>query len=141
MVVDQLFSRVGNIREGWAGITARVRVLRDVVWVLRVVTGLQGRYRRVGLMSTAMSRTDHRELAQIMRNLPGQYADRLPDRARYQIQAAAAAGQWEHAIKTLITVLRRSTKPVTAAERDQLHALMAALNMSSKLLKQFTGHP
>lgn len=109
-----------------------VRLLLDVLWLLREATGAQTRYRHSG--STSMSRADHRELAQIMRHLPSQYADRLPHRAHRQIQAAAAAGQWEKAVETLIRALCKQAKAVTVAERDQLRAVLDAMNMSSGAL-------
>lgn len=119
----------------------RMRLLTDALWVLRFVTGARTRYRRPGPSAAVSSPTAHRELARIMRNLPGQFADRLSDRTCRRIKTAAAAGQWEQAIKTLITVLRRHARPVTAQEHDQLNALLAALNMPSKLLDTLTRRP
>lgn len=121
------------------GIISRVRLLLDVLWVLRVATGTQSRYR--GSRSTARSTMEHRELAQIMRNLPGRYADRLPRRTVNQIQAAAAAGQWEYAVRRLVTRLRWQAAPVNAAERDELRIVLGALDMPGDLADTLTLRP
>lgn len=84
---------------------------------------------------------EHRELAQIMRNLPGRYADRLPRRTVNQIQAAAAAGQWEYAVRRLVTRLRWQAAPVNAAERDELRIVLGALDMPGDLADTLTLRP
>lgn len=89
----------------------------------------------------ATSQMEHRELAQIMRRLPGRYADRLPKRTVNQIRTAAAAGRWERAVEMLITWLRRQAAPVTAPERDELRAVLEAMNMPSDLVDALARHP
>jgi hypothetical protein len=79
--------------------------------------------------SMAKPRKEQRDLAEAMRRLPGRYADRLSARTLQRITAAAAAGQWEKAVNELITALHARAEAVTAAERDDLHALLNALNM------------
>jgi hypothetical protein len=78
------------------------------------------------------TRNEHRELAGTMRRLPGRYADRLQPRTLERITAAAAAGQWEKAVEQLIAALRSGAERVTPQERDQLRALLEALNLPSE---------
>jgi hypothetical protein len=71
----------------------------------------------------------HRELAQAMRHLPGRYTDRLGPRTLQRVTSAAAAGQFEKAVEQLIRSLRARAEPVTADERDELRAVLEAMNM------------
>jgi hypothetical protein len=71
----------------------------------------------------------HRELAQTMRRLPGRYTDRLGSRTLRRVTRAAAAGQFEKAVERLIRSLHARAEPVTADERDELRAVLEAMNM------------
>lgn len=75
------------------------------------------------------TRRQQRELAKVMRRLPARYADRLPVRALERITGAAAAGQWETAVDRLIRALRSRAETVTPDERDELRALLEAMDM------------
>jgi hypothetical protein len=71
----------------------------------------------------------HRELAQTMRHLPGRYTNRLGPRTLQRVTSAAAAGQFEKAVEKLIWSLRVRAEAVTADERDELRAVLDAMNM------------
>jgi hypothetical protein len=72
----------------------------------------------------------HRELAQMLRRVPGRYYGRLPERALAKVTGAAAAGQWEKAVEDLIISLSAHAVPVTAEERQELRAVLEAMHMS-----------
>jgi len=71
----------------------------------------------------------HRELAQTMRHLPGRYTGRLGPRTLRRVTNAAAAGQFERAVEQLIRSLHVRAEPVTTGERDELRAVLEAMNM------------
>jgi hypothetical protein len=71
----------------------------------------------------------HRELAQTMRHLPGRYTGRIGPRTLQRVTSAAAAGQFERAVERLIRSLHVRAEPVTAGERDELRAVLEAMNM------------
>jgi hypothetical protein len=71
----------------------------------------------------------HRELAQTMRYLPGLYADRVSSRMLQRVTGAASAGQLEKAVELLIRSLHAREEPVTVQERDELRAVLEAMNM------------
>lgn len=73
---------------------------------------------------------DHRELAQMLRRVPGRYYGRLPERALAKVTDAAAAGQWEKAVEELIISLSAHMVPLTAEERQELRAVLEAMHMS-----------
>jgi hypothetical protein len=100
-------------------------VLNEALGVLGPAGDSNGRYEP----GMAKPRKEQRDLAEAMRRLPGHYADRLSARTLQRITDAAAAGQWENAVNELITALHARAEAVTAAERDDLHALLDALNM------------
>jgi hypothetical protein len=98
--------------------------------------GLAGgstRYRRQE-SGMATTRQEQRELAETMRALPGRFADRLSARTLQQVTGAAAAGQWEEAVEELIIALQTRAEMVTRAEREELCAVLEALNMSREHL-------
>jgi hypothetical protein len=82
----------------------------------------------------ALTRQEQRELAATMRALPGRFADRLSESALERVQVAAAEARWEQAVEDLITALSVRIAPVTADEREQLHAGLAAMNMACEQL-------
>ena len=75
---------------------------------------------------------EHRGLADAMRRLPGRYADRLHPRTLERITGAVAAGRWERAVDQLITALCCGAETVTPEERDELRAVLDAMNMSGE---------
>jgi hypothetical protein len=74
-------------------------------------------------------RQEQRELAATMRALPGRFADRLSASALERITGTAAAGRWEEAVDELITALCARAEAVTDQERDELRAVLEAMNM------------
>jgi hypothetical protein len=83
-------------------------VLNEALGVLGPAGDSNGRYEP----GMAKPRKEQRDLAEAMRQLPGRYADRLSARTVQRI-----------------TALHARAEAVTAAERDDLHALLNALNM------------
>lgn len=116
------------------GIFRNVRLLSDLLWVLQVTIG--PRTRRLPRTKAAVADPviGHRELAELMRQLPRRYAQRLPARTLDRVRAAAAAGRWENAAEILVVALRNRTELITPQERDELHALLSALNMPRTFL-------
>jgi hypothetical protein len=106
-------------------------VLNEALGFLGLAGGSNARNGRYE-PSMAKPRKEQRDLAEAMRRLPGRYADRLSARTVQRITGAAAAGQWEKAVDELITALHARAEAVTAAERDDLHALLDALNMPAE---------
>jgi hypothetical protein len=84
-----------------------------------------GRYE----LRVARTRKEQRELAEAMRGLPGRFADRLSARTVEQVRGAAAAGRWEQAIDELIMALDTRAEMVTDQEREELRAVLEALDM------------
>jgi hypothetical protein len=77
----------------------------------------------------ARAREEHRELASVIRRLPGRFADRVSARTVEQIQGAAPAGRWEQAVDELITALDARAEVVTVHEREELRTVLGALKM------------
>jgi hypothetical protein len=102
-------------------------VWSEAVRLVRLAGGQLIRRRRYRVASVTPQ--ESRELAEVMRALPGRYADRLAPRTVQRITTAAAAGEWEYAIKALIRALISRSVPVTAGEREQLAAVADALGM------------
>jgi hypothetical protein len=98
-------------------------------WFVRRACDRMTRRWRYQIESTPTTLRQRRELAGVMRGLPGRYTDRVPTSTLRQITGSAAAGQWEQAVDQLITVLDRLAPGITPQERDELWALSTALNM------------
>ncbi|MGH3392459.1 MAG: hypothetical protein ACRDOO_26625, partial [Actinomadura sp.] len=79
-------------------------------------------------------------VAEIMRQLPSRYGDRLTTRTLERIMDAAAAGRWEKAVDQLITALCIHGEPISATERDELGTLVEALGMPSRRIETLTLH-
>lgn len=99
-------------------------VWEDVRWLVHLARG-----RRRYAITALAEPEEIRALAQVMRRLPGRYADRLPPRILRRVGGAAAAGQWEHAVDRLLTALHARSTPVTVAECEELRAVLSALRM------------
>jgi hypothetical protein len=108
----------------------RMSVLNEALQFLGLAGGA-ARYRGPAPCASR-PRQEQRELAATMRALPGRFADRLSASALERITGAAAAGQWEEAVEELITALHTRAKAVTDQERDELHAVLAAMNMNGE---------
>jgi DNA transposition AAA+ family ATPase len=103
-------------------------VLSEALEFLGLVEGSKARNVRYG-SGMAKPRKEQRELAETMRRLPARYADRLPARTLEKIKGAAASGQWEKAVDRLVTALHARAEAVTTVEREELRAVLEALNM------------
>lgn len=106
-------------------------VFSDVLWIMRLAGGRVVRRRRRRLQPAAVTRAETRKLAEVMRALPGRYADRLPARTLDRVAEAAAAGEWERAVEQAIAALASHALPVSADEREQLANLADALGLST----------
>jgi hypothetical protein len=103
-------------------------VLSEALEYLGLAAGTEvpgGRYE----VRIARTRKEQRELAEAMRRLPGRFADRLSPRTVEQVRGAAAAGRWEQAVDELIIALHARAEAVTDQEREQLRAVLEALEM------------
>lgn len=90
----------------------------------------------------------HRDVAELLRGLPGTYRDRLPHRTLRRITDSAAHGRWETAIEVLVRALHVLHAPVSPAERDDLRTLLHALGMPAHRIdtlpartRDFGGRP
>lgn len=118
-----------------------MRLLLDVLWVLRAAVGWQARYSGPGSAGVTGPGMGRRELVQAMRHLPGRYADRLGARTLDRIAGASASGQWERAVKVLIAALHTRAQPITLQEREELRALLQALDLPGERVDKLTLHP
>ena len=69
------------------------------------------------------------DIATRLRALPEPFADRLDrlhPRARFAVSTAASAGDWARALDALLGALVKGGAPVSAAERDELVAMLEA---------------
>lgn len=118
-------------------------VWQDARWLGRLARERLRGQRRYAIAG-APTPEEGRELAEVMRRLPGRYAGRLTPRTLRGIRGAAAAGQWEQALDRLLTALRARSAPVTAGEREELRTVLAALQMPTERvdsLRPYTGAP
>jgi len=65
--------------------------------------------------------------------LPDRFAGRLEPATFSQVRSAARAGEWGEAVDNLIAGLAETRAVVTAAERDELRALLAAMGLPTDL--------
>lgn len=79
-----------------------------------------------------LTRRQHRELAQTLRRLPSCYRDRLPQPTLRRVTDAAATGRWEKAVELLVSALHSRAARVTAAERNELRAIVTALALPAE---------
>jgi hypothetical protein len=107
-------------------------VLNEALELLGLATG----YNRHSRLEAGTARTpqEQRELAATMRGLSSRFADRLSAGVLERITSAAAAGRWEEAVDELVTALYARAETLTAAEGEELGAVVAALNMPGELL-------
>jgi hypothetical protein len=69
------------------------------------------------------------EIAQRASALPAQFAERIPPQTLESIQLMEEGGEYEDLTIELAASLAADNTPVTAAERDELLALLEAMNM------------
>jgi hypothetical protein len=104
-------------------------VWSEALWLVRLAGGRVIRRRRYRPASATPQ--ESRRLAEAMRVLPSQYADRLAPRTVQRITAAAAAGEWEDAVEALINALGSASVPISASERVQLRTVADALGLAA----------
>jgi hypothetical protein len=61
--------------------------------------------------------------------LPGLYADRVRPEDLDGMRSMAGAGEWQELVDLVVASLGLTRAPVTAAERDELRSLLAAMNL------------
>jgi len=65
--------------------------------------------------------------------LPDRFAGRLDPTDLDDVREAAYAGEWGEAVDNLIAGLAETRAVVTAAERDELRSLLAAMGLPTDL--------
>jgi hypothetical protein len=76
---------------------------------------------------------DDNEMMDRVNALPDRFAGRLDPATFGQVRSAARAGEWGEAVDNLIAGLAETRAVVTAAERDELRALLAAMGLPTDL--------
>ena len=72
---------------------------------------------------------DENEIARRASSLPARFADRIPDRTLEIIRLMDGGGEYGELTIELAASLAAQHTPVTAAERDELRALLEAMRM------------
>ncbi len=72
---------------------------------------------------------DSREIARRASSLPKRFADRVPPHTLESIELMNEGGEYEELTIELAASLAAHQPPVTAAERDELRALLEAMDM------------
>jgi hypothetical protein len=76
---------------------------------------------------------DDNEMMDRVNALPNRFAGRLEPATFNQVRSAARAGEWGEAVDNLIAGLAETRAVVTAAERHELRALLAAMGLPTDL--------
>jgi hypothetical protein len=79
---------------------------------------------------------DETEIAQRASSLPQRFADRIPSRTREIIELMEDGGEYGELTIELAASLAAHHTPVTAAERDELLALLEAMHMPTDPIAQ-----
>jgi hypothetical protein len=66
--------------------------------------------------------------------LPDLYADRVRPEDLSGMRSMAGAGEWQELVDLVVASLGLTQAPVTAAERDELRFLLAAMNMPDSVI-------
>jgi hypothetical protein len=72
---------------------------------------------------------DEHELAERAYALPNRFADRLDSANLATVREYAEVGEWGEEIDLLLACLSAARRPVTAAERGELVALLQAMGL------------
>jgi hypothetical protein len=67
------------------------------------------------------------ELAERARALPDRFSDRLDPKDLTSVQRIASGGEWIEEVDLLLACLQHDKIPITAAEREELQAVLDAL--------------
>ena len=79
---------------------------------------------------------DETEIARRASSLPRRFADRIPSRTREIIELMEDGGEYGELTIELAASLAVHHTPVTAAERDELLALLEAMHMPTDPIAQ-----
>ena len=79
---------------------------------------------------------DEHEIARKASSLPGRFADRIPKNTLEIISLMDNGGEYGELTTELAASLAAHHTPVTAAERDELLALLEAMNMPTDPVAQ-----
>jgi len=79
---------------------------------------------------------DETEIAQRASSLPRRFAERIPSRTREIIELMEDGGEYGELTIELAASLAAHHTPVTAAERDELLALLEAMHMPTDPIAQ-----
>jgi hypothetical protein len=79
---------------------------------------------------------DEAEIARRASHLPGKFADRIPPRTREIIELMDGGGEYGEMTIELAAALAANGTPVTAAERDELLALLEAMRMPTEPIER-----
>ena len=69
------------------------------------------------------------EVIERAETLPERFADRVRPEDLDGLRSMAGAGEWQELVDLLVASLGVTRAPVTAAERDELRSLLAAMGM------------
>jgi hypothetical protein len=75
---------------------------------------------------------DENEIARRASSLPRRFADRIPARTREIIELMESGGEYGELTIELAASLAAHHVPITAAERDELFALLEAMGMPTE---------
>ena len=79
---------------------------------------------------------DEYEIAQRASSLPHRFADRIPQQTLEIIELMDGGGEYGEMTIELAASLAAHKTPVTAAERDELRALLEAMSMPTDPIEQ-----
>jgi hypothetical protein len=82
---------------------------------------------------------DAYELAERAYALPGRFADRLDPADLATVREYAEAGEWGEEIDLLLASLHAGRQLVTAAEREELVALLEAMGLPAEPAEQLSA--
>lgn len=83
---------------------------------------------------------DRSELSRRAKALPDRFADRLDPTGLRHVREDLGAGEWAEGLDNLIAGLANLNAPVTPEERDELAALLEAINLPTDPLSALTVH-
>jgi hypothetical protein len=82
---------------------------------------------------------DEYELAERAYALPGRFAGRLDPADLATVREYTEVGEWGEEIDLLLASLRAARQPVTAAEREELVALLEAMGLPAEPAEQLSA--
>jgi hypothetical protein len=116
--------RAAESRKGPYEVTLAVIIMADGASGAPAIARAAGQVRQ-----NPGSAMDEYELAGRAYALPGTFADRLDPADLAAVREYAEAGEWGNEIGLLLACLSAARRPVTAAERGELAALLEAMGL------------